>query len=219
MIHNIMTSYDKAILAKRDELISFANSELSSITFPANDEIYKPVTNPKTNNSGLAIACGIAVLAFGLFTDKTAISICGGLIAAGGGLLLKRKSVSAPAINSIDYFAVTQQTYQVIRNINKHISEEWDNFLGKQIEKLKTEIQAMNINEETKSRMISEAISRSVFNSPASDALNKLTNFGNQKNLSAYKQYVEKLKRAYSIALNKAYDEQHIIYNKVISVQ
>ena len=217
---SIIDKYNTTLDAKRSELASFASNYDVKIILP------RYATNIPTihSTSGINKAAtallvgGVGVLAGAIATDKTLISVFGG-IAFIGGIVMKmtsRKTVTTTNTPSeTEYYQITNKVYAQLSDIQKHLFNEWKQTVEDNKEKLKSEIQSLGIEDEKKDIIIQAILSTSVMDISMMTISSELSAVEKQKNIDAYHIYLQTFKSHCLAAIDKAVAEQKAVYAKI----
>lgn len=219
MIEDLVKPYYKAIQEEKEKLIGNVNQQINAITIP--EKTNEKPTEASVKTSPIPAYClgaGILILAAGLIIGKTVLTVGGGLIAVGGGTSLlynKRRALPEPEPDSVDYQSISNSIFQILKKLNKQISDEWYECTGKQKDLLKNNIANLNIEADKRQKMLERSLKRSVIDISMTQILSELNTLANHKNVAEYRQYLATLKTRFTSAVEKALEEQTTIYKSV----
>lgn len=217
MIENLVKPYYKAIQEEQESLIRTLNEQMNAITIPE-DATEKPAELP-VKRSPIPASClgaGILILAVGVVIGKTILTIGGTIITIGGGAcLLSNRKKTLPEPVTVDYQSTSNRIFQILKQLNKQISDEWYEFVGKQKDKLKDQIVNLDIEADKRQAMLERSLKRSVIDISMTQILSELNTLALHKNMTEYRQYLETLRMRFTSAVQKALEEQTDIYKSV----
>lgn len=217
---SIIDKYNTTLDAKRSELASFASNSVGKIILPSYETNIQTINSTSGINKAATalLVGGVGVLAGGIATDKTLISVFGG-IAFIGGIVMKmtsRKTVTTTNTPSeTEYYQITNKVYAQLSDIQKHLFNEWKQTVEDNKEKLKSEIQSLGIEDEKKDIIIQAILSTSVMDISMMTISSELSAVEKQKNIDAYHIYLQTFKSHCLAAIDKAVAEQKAVYAKI----
>lgn len=214
----LIKPFYKAIQDKQEELKQYVNNQIDTIIIPeqtAGKQEDQPV---KTSHvPGGFIVAGIIAAATGIAIGKTVLTVGGVVVIVAGGLLFlnKKGKNKMPAPDSIDYDSISNELFQTLKNINKHVSDSWYEYTGKQKELLKNQISTSDIEADKRQEMLEKSLKRSVVDVSMTQILSELTRLSGKKDSREYRQYLVTIKSSLDSAIDQAYNEQVKIYQAV----
>lgn len=218
MNENFIEPFYKAILEKQEELIRYIDQHVNVRIIPE-QTVEEPKEIP-VKDSPITVPCligGILVTAAGLIIGKTVLTVGGAIIivVGGGAYLLNNRKRTSPEPEPIDYQNISNSLFQILRKVNKQISDEWYEFAGNQKNLLKSQIVSLNIDADRRQKMLEGALERSVIDISMTQILSELNTLANHKDIEEYRQYLTSVKERFTSAISKAYEEQRDIYQAV----
>lgn len=218
MNENLIEPFYKAIQDKQEELKQYVNKQIDAIIIPEQSAVKQEKQPVKTSNvPGGCIVAGIIAAATGIAIGKTVLTVGGIAVIVVGGLLFlnKKGNNKMPAPDSIDYDSISNELFQTLKNINKHVSDSWYEYTGKQKELLKNQISTSDIEVDKRQDMLEKSLKRSVVDVSMTQILSELSGLSRQKNSREYCQYLIIIKSRIDSAIEQAYNEQVKIYQAV----
>jgi hypothetical protein len=221
MKENFMNQYESALQSKKEALLTYLKNQVERVTLPTPPQLPVEATveaKAIPPFSFLFGGLGLTAVIGGICTGKGAI-VTGGsiLLLMSVGLYLRSKpGKQAPAVRDIiDYPALSNKLYKTIEGIHSFISEDWDNFLGKQKDALKNDIQALDVETDKKNKLLETAIKRSVIICSMLDELSALNAIERSQDITAYRDYLPLFEKKYGSIIEKAYREQKETYESI----
>ena len=217
---SIIDKYNAALDSKRSELAAFASNGVGRISLPSPTPVVQSGSSPSANGKAATalMVGGAAILIGGIALSKVAIGVLGGVVLAGG--IAKKvaggnKSTPANVPSEPKYYQITSRVYVQLSDIQKHLFGDWKQTVEDNKDKLKSEIQLFDINDEKKNAAIQAILTTSVLNIPMMTVSSELSAVEKQKSVEAYRQYLQNFKSRCLAAIDKAVEEQKAIYAKI----
>lgn len=217
---SIIDKYNAALDSKRSELAAFASNGVGRISLPSSAPIVQSEKAPSPNSkvATALLVGGAAVLIGGIALSKTVIGVLGGVVLVGG-IAMKvvggNKSAAANVPSEPKYYQITSRVYVQLSDIQKHLFGDWKQTVEDNKDKLKSEIQSLDIDEEKKNTAIQTILTTSVLDIPMMTVSSELSAVEKQKSVEAYRQYLQTFKSRCLAAIDKAVEEQKTIYAKL----
>ncbi len=229
MIKNEINSSIAVLDDKKKQLVSYLKKQMGTIVLPEihHTEVPKNTNQTKYKNAMpiLFLVVGVVMLIIGLCINNSSISIILsvlGVLAMVGGvffMIKKRRPISNQLIeNSImetDFSRLTNNIYKTLESAQSHIKKEWDFYLGKQNDILKSKIQSIEIELDQKTEMLDKLSQRSQIKFSMMDAYSELNSASKMKDLVLLKNTMSELTNRLVAAIENAYNEQCAVYNSL----
>lgn len=217
---SIIDKYNADLDSKRSELDAFTSNGVGRISLPSPASIVQSEKAPSPNGkiATALLVGGAAVLIGGIALSKTVIGVLGGVVLAGG-IAMKvvsgNKSAAANVSSEPKYYQITSRVYAQLSDMQKHLFGEWKQTVEDNKDKLKSEIQSLDIDDEKKNAAIQAILTTSVLDIPMMTVSFELSAVEKQKSVEAYRQYLQNFKSRCLTAIDKAVEEQKTIYAKI----
>ena len=210
--------YTEALASEQQKLISYVKQMTAKINLPESavtTTIIKPARH--TALSAVCLIGGALALTAGLCFEKSGISTIGGVaVVCGAGILaMDRKNSVAHVQRVVAYYKVTSYDYKSLSDIYKYVTKAWTDTLVGLKSKLKADIMQLAIPDDKKNEAIQSVLTTSVVDLSMADLSKKLNEIEHAKDENGYKQYVVVFEQKCIAAINKAFEEQKTIYEKL----
>lgn len=229
MIKNEINSSIAVLDDKKNQLVSYLKKQMGTIVLPEINltESTKNTIQTKNKNAMpiLFLVVGAVALIVGLCINNPPISIIVsvlGILALVGGVVFiikKRRSIFNPLIeNGImepDFSRLTNNIYKTLESAQSHIKKEWDFYLGKQNDILKSKIHSIEIESDQRTEMLDKLSQRSQIKFSMMDAYSELNSVSKMKDLVSLKNTMDELTNKLAAAIEIAYSEQCAVYNSL----
>lgn len=137
-------------------------------------------------------------------------------MACGAGIFaMDKRSKTGQTQRDVSYYKVTSYYYKSLSDIYKYVTKNWTDTLVRLKSELKADIMQLAIPDDKKNEAIQSVLTTSVVDMSMTDLSKKLSEIERAKNENGYKQYVAVFEKKCIAAINKAFDEQKAIYEKV----
>lgn len=210
------TPFVTALEQKQEELLQFVKQQIDNINYPSQEQVVQPISSMEILPiSKCCIIGGATALIIGLLPKSGIIPILGGLAILGGIYLerVQKNNASVPQPSSINYDDLANKIYKNIEKTNSYVAGEWDSFLGKKKDELKRMISTSDLDDEAKEAMIEKVMERTVIDFSMMTVLTDLNKIVREKNVEAFKSYVQDFVRSYSEEIKKNATRQKEIYS------
>lgn len=216
---SIIDKYNATLDAKRNELATFASNHVAKISLPNQTPTIKNNTTSGINKAATALLVGGAVVLIGgIAMDKPLIGVFGGIVCIGGiAIKVANRKTATPTSTPSEtkYYQITDKVYAQLSDIQKHLFDEWKQTVEDNKDKLKSEIQSFEIDDEKKDTFIQAILSTSVLDISMMTVSSELSAVEKQKNIDAYRIYLQTFQSRCLAAIDKAAAEQKAIYAKI----
>lgn len=128
---------------------------------------------------------------------------------------MDKRSKTGQTQRDVSYYKVTSYYYKSLSDIYKYVTKNWTDTLVRLKSELKADIMQLAIPDDKKNEAIQSVLTTSVVDMSMTDLSKKLSEIERAKNENGYKQYVAVFEKKCIAAINKAFDEQKAIYEKV----
>lgn len=215
---NIIDKYTEALASEQTKLISYVKQMATKINIPES-AVTTTVIKPACHSalSAICIIGGALALTAGLCLEKNGVSVIGGVaVACGAGILaVDRKSQTGHVQREVSYYKVTSYYYKSLSDIYKYIAKTWTDALVGLKSEIKADIMQLAIPDDKKNDAIQSVLTTSVVDMSMTDLSKRLSEIERAKDENGYKQYVAVFEQKCIAAINKAFEEQKAIYEKL----
>lgn len=223
---NFMKKYLDTLQDSKEELTRYVSEQIDEIKLPDAMPVQIPAHSfgrgvPTQKQLVYGLTGGLALTIVGLLVKFKIMWISGIiLIAVLLYFMLRRNSISARPGNipSIDFNELSNEIYGKLQIVNSYITEKWDKLLGIYKDNLKNDIQKLDIEQSCKDKIFELAMKRSVISFSMIEVLTDVTELCRKGNIKSYASYLMSVKQKYVSAIETAYLEQKLTYEKIDSM-
>ena len=221
---SISERYITILEQRKIELENYLKESIAGIEFPESVTLPTRCDNQRSKSLTISytlMGAGAFIAIGGMVSDKLLPAIGGFVMAGAGGILYVRNNrVGQPLLqqDAQDFCHISSKVYSALSSIQKHLFEGWDSCTTLIKNQIKSDINRLNIEDEFRNRAIQSVLNTSVIEISMLNVSQDLGKIEQTGDYAAYKQYLYTFERDCLNAIQKAFNEQVHIYDRLNSI-